>query len=327
MSSIPEKPSQLAEKRQKFFRSNSLQKIKCSAYYSLQLAGSILSRETLMQLFEAMIHRSKEIIQKAFRLLLLPAFKFCCAMILLWIDAFTKYTGINFVFEKKVVNSGNIEPEKTYILRVQKQKSSSALLSDVNGNNSSINKQQQEKNKDYSQSQTSYQLQQPTVSSCVPDSMPLQQPIQSGLKPITENDLNQFNARFVPKLVKSDSQSDLGSNSSISGRQNLGLIVIVYGSATLVYIQLMLLAVFLQTSATPPGLVFLVTSLAYIGYIVYKICFVKAKTKDDSSLSSSTSSKNQVDESKTGKSSRLQRSTTRRFLYFHNKTLSKIKLL
>lgn len=51
----------------------------------------------------------------------------------------------------------------------------------------------------------------------------------------------------------------------------MGLIVIVYGSATLVYIQLMLLAVFLQASATPPGLVFLVSSLAYIGYIVYKV--------------------------------------------------------
>lgn len=103
--------------------------------------------------------------------------------------------------------------------------------------------------------------------------MPVQQPIQSRLKPITEFDLNQFNARFLPKLIKSDSESELGSNSSISGRQNLGLIVIVYGSATLVYIQLMLLAVFLQTSATPPGLVFLVTSLAYIGYIVSKVSF------------------------------------------------------
>lgn len=101
--------------------------------------------------------------------------------------------------------------------------------------------------------------------------MPIQQPVQQRLKQITEHDLNQFNGRFVPKLVKSDSESELGSNSSISGRQNLGLIVIVYTSLTLVYIQLMLLAVFLQASATPPGLVFLVSSLAYIGFIVYKV--------------------------------------------------------
>lgn len=69
----------------------------------------------------------------------------------------------------------------------------------------------------------------------------------------------------------SDSESEMGSNNSISQRQNLGMVVIVYGSATLVYIQLMFLAAFLQTAATPPGLIFLVFSLGYIGYIVYKV--------------------------------------------------------
>lgn len=61
--------------------------------------GSILSKESLMQLFEALINRSREIIQKAFVLLSLPAFKICCAIVLFWIDSFTKYTGINLVFE------------------------------------------------------------------------------------------------------------------------------------------------------------------------------------------------------------------------------------
>lgn len=69
----------------------------------------------------------------------------------------------------------------------------------------------------------------------------------------------------------SDTDSEMGSNNSISQRQNLGMVVIVYGSATLVYIQLMFLAAFLQTVATPPGLLFLVVSLGYIGYIVFKV--------------------------------------------------------
>lgn len=56
-----------------------------------------------MQLFEAMINKSREIIQKAFVLLSLPAFKVCCAVVLFWIDAFTKYTGLNLVFEVKSV--------------------------------------------------------------------------------------------------------------------------------------------------------------------------------------------------------------------------------
>lgn len=69
----------------------------------------------------------------------------------------------------------------------------------------------------------------------------------------------------------SDTESEMGSNNSISNRHNIGMVVIVYGSATLVYIQLMFLAAFLQTAATPPGLIFLVSSLGYIGYIVYKV--------------------------------------------------------
>lgn len=72
----------------------------------------------------------------------------------------------------------------------------------------------------------------------------------------------------------SDSDSEMGSNNSISNRQNIGMVVIVYGSATLVYIQLMFLAAFLQTAATPPGLVFLISSLGYVGYIVFMVSLI-----------------------------------------------------
>lgn len=92
------------------------------------------------------------------------------------------------------------------------------------------------------------------------------------------NMLNSIAEVDVPALhsvrnawQSSDSDSEMGSNTSISNRQNMGLILIVYGSATLVYVQLMLLAAFLQTAYTPPGLVFLVTSLGMIGVIVFKV--------------------------------------------------------
>lgn len=80
-----------------------------------------------------------------------------------------------------------------------------------------------------------------------------------------------FRGNSLVKSWKSDSDSEMGSNNSISTRQNIGMVVIVYGSATLVYVQLMFLAAFLQTAATPPGLVFLVSSLGYIAYIVFKV--------------------------------------------------------
>lgn len=93
------------------------------------------------------------------------------------------------------------------------------------------------------------------------------------LKSIEEIDVIHQRTAFVNRWKSTDSDSEMGSNTSISNRQNIGLVVIVYGSATLVYIQLMLLAAFLQTAATPPGLVFLVSSLGFIGYIVFKVNF------------------------------------------------------
>lgn len=79
------------------------------------------------------------------------------------------------------------------------------------------------------------------------------------------------NSTMIKSWKSTESDSEMGSNHSISTRQNIGMVVIVYGCATLVYIQLMFLAAFLQTAATPPGLVFLVFSLGYIAYIVFKV--------------------------------------------------------
>lgn len=92
------------------------------------------------------------------------------------------------------------------------------------------------------------------------------------LRLIAEFDAIHPQLRASTSWKSTDSDSEMGSNSSISARQNIGMVVIVYGSATLVYVQIMLLAACLQTAATPPGLIFLVTSLGYIAYIVFKVC-------------------------------------------------------
>lgn len=146
----------------------------------------------------------------------------------------------NLFLQKKVVTtSTNVEPEKTYILRVQKRK----FIAEI-----------------------------PEPKVAQAPSLPTSD-VQERLKPIAEMDLHVLPRHSLTggKLFRSDSDSDMGSNTNISSRHNLGLVVIVYGSATLVYIQLMLLAVCLQSAATPPGLIFLVSSLGLIGYIVYKV--------------------------------------------------------
>lgn len=142
------------------------------------------------------------------------------------------------ILQKKVASTtkARVEPEKTYASQVQKRKTVAAPTS-----NTEVNKTTE------------------TID-------------EKRLRLIAEFDANsRVNLSFRP-LKLSDSDSEMGSNNNISTRQNIGMVVIVYGSATLVYIQLMLLAAFLQTAVIPPGLVFLVSSLGYIGYVVFQVC-------------------------------------------------------
>lgn len=56
-------------------------------------------------------------------------------------------------------------------------------------------------------------------------------------------------------------------------RQNALLVFCVYASAIFVYVELIALIVALNKSYTPPGLIFLLSSLGYIGYIIFKVSF------------------------------------------------------
>lgn len=141
------------------------------------------------------------------------------------------------------MSSANVEPEKTYILRVQKKKATVAA-----------------------KNQTKMEDENPVEINN--DDKPLKSIAEVDVIP---TQTFQRTPSFNNPWKSVDTDSEMGSNTSISNRQNIGLVVIVYGSATLVYIQLMLLAAFLQTTATPPGLVFLVTSLGLIGFIVFKV--------------------------------------------------------
>jgi len=308
MSSLQENstvPLDVVNKRKTpFSRSDSFDKFQYTAFYTLQLAGTLLSQKSLVQVLDEVQYKSRVILEKYTMHTVWPTFKMIYAVILFWIDAFARYTKINVIFEKKTPSINNVEPEKTYCLRVQKRKSSLITVKDQIANETKMTDPIDEKR----------------------------------VKLLAEFDAVHpyFRGNSLVKSWKSDSDSEMGSNNSISTRQNIGMVVIVYGSATLVYVQLMFLAAFLQTAATPPGLVFLVSSLGYIAYIVFKMGFAKTKSKDESPLSHKTksaSTSTTPTEDTLGelpvkqRNGRLSRSSTRRFLYFHNKTLSKIKLL
>lgn len=287
-----------------FARSDSFDKFHYTAFYALQLAGTLLSQKSLLQIADELQYKSRVIVEKYVVQTMRPAFNKIYVVILTWIDAIARYTGRNVVIKKTIASNDSAEPEKAYSFRVQNQKTPEI----ANGLVSSAENHKATESVD-----------------------------EKRLKLIAEFDALHPHLRHSPTgrtwKSHSDTDSEMGSNTSISQRQNLGMVVIVYASATLAYIQLMFLAAFLQTAATPPGLLFLVFSLGYIAYIVYKMCFVKTKSKDEISSpsravrSTKASTDDTVGELPVKRNGRLSRSSTRRFLYFHNKTLSKIKLL
>lgn len=168
--------------------------------------------------------------------------------------------------QKKIASGPNIEPEKTYTLKVQKKKSARSTKkscrcsspTDAENKTTSTESEQDEE-------RIITRTPSPTPLPPVPEVEKSEE-----LHPLLQERLSMSN------LSKSNSERSLltDSNISISGRHNFGLVVIVYGCATLVYLQLMFLAAFLHTASTPPGLVFLVSSLGYIGYIVYKVSVI-----------------------------------------------------
>lgn len=300
------------KRKASFSRSDSLDKLQYTALFSLQLAGTLLSQKSLLRVMDELQYKSRLLLEKHLLQTVWPTIKMMYTTTLLWI---IRYTSINSVFQKKTAQTTCTETEKK--LRVSKWKNIETSI--------------------------------PNTEVKTNDSIE-----EKRLKLIAEFD-SRLNPSHAKQFKSSDSESELGSNHNISSRPNLGMVVIVYGSATLVYIQLMVLAAFLQTAVIPPGLVFLVSSLGYIWYVAFKICFVKAKQKDDSSTKHKSTKKgstkqasteqasteeatieqepvaseesDKTDTKNTKKPARIGRSYTRRFLYFHNKTLSKIKLL
>lgn len=163
----------------------------------------------------------------------------------------------NFLLQKKIASGPNVEPEKTYTLKVQKRKTARS----------------RRHSSDLDKMANSVAIISSAVTTHIASDTSAVHPVATDeiIKPENLHPLLQERLQWTSLSKSSSERSLTDSNMSISGRHHFGMVVIVYGSATLVYLQLMFLAAFLQTVHTPPGLVFLVSSLGYIGFIVYKV--------------------------------------------------------
>lgn len=76
----------------------------------------------------------------------------------------------------------------------------------------------------------------------------------------------------LPEIVPLVQRLPAATKSNKSNNNNNGLLIFcVYGSTAFVYAQFLVLIYGLNSSYAPPGLIFLVVSLAYIAYIILKV--------------------------------------------------------
>lgn len=274
MSSLEVTPNLTTEKRGTILtRSSSFQKLKCSATYQFHLAGSILSKESLTQLFEKVITHSRTLIHVAFVVLALPTFKLF-TMVMIWsLDLMAKIFGLNLVIENQ--SSAKLQTaESGFLVRIRRTDTNIKSPFDV-----------------------------PT---CKNDD----DSIENRLKPDVPEIIECNPLKKISKFPKFNKEV----------KQNGYLSICVYGCVAFAYIQFVTLVVALNVSSTPPGLIFLTLSLFLIGYIIFKI-FLKSIPNQSKATSPKPLKPTSLERF------RISRSTTRRYLEFHEKTLSKIKLL
>lgn len=124
--------------------------------------------------------------------------------------------------------------------------------------------------------------------------------------------------RLKPELPEISNIIETISKLGKEHKQHGYLSIYVYAGVAFAYLQLAILIVALNVYSTPPGLIFLSLSLIFIGYIVFKI-FLKSEHNRNEPISPPKPT--------SPERFRISRSSNRRYLEFHEKTLSKIKLL
>lgn len=209
-------------------------------------------------------------IQKATILFPLPDYKMCCAVILFWIYALTKYMCLNseVSFEIKTIYFEIMSTKVRFFARLQKRNIAKSEQSQTPDNTYAVKVQKRKESTAMSAVEAPISETKDIKLATVCESVETASTTVTTIAATSTHPRLTFNNG---KLTQFDSESEMGSNASISSRQNVGMVVIVYGSATLVYIQLMILAVFLQSAPTPPGYIFLMANLGIIGFIVYQV--------------------------------------------------------
>lgn len=340
MSSMGEK-SQIMEKRSFFLRTGSFEKIKCSAKYPFRLAGIKLSKAALIELVDDIIVKARILSQRAFLIIFIAIFKMVSVSLSLVVDA----SANTLLAKQNICDNKDIDTKKGFYQRLQEK------LQKLQKYKSRLDSLKKD---DLFISSSNIIQHHSTPKIQKINSINVQEKIQ--INNINKNDdvttkLSEFHDEITKlrnnclselSLSASSSTSSLSSissfTSSLNGKklQRICLFPIVYGSIVFMYLQLLFLAIALNTSSIPPGLIFLIGSLLFVGFITFKVFFIekfrkidlKAISRQQIKLQQSMELRKTVEAlEELDNNKRQSRNRLKRVLDLNSKTLSKIKLL
>ncbi|XP_055854494.1 uncharacterized protein LOC129918144 [Episyrphus balteatus] len=305
-----------------FFRSDSIRKIKCTAVYPFQVAGIKLSKSALIELLETNIKKARICTQKAMLNFYCIILKLLSTLFALWDEKVQKKANAQSTTITSSTTSLNSEssiatktndaklttsnqsPLQTYqsriaekLIRIQKQK---RRLS----GNSLI----------------------PSGSKVTPDTTPSSTPSTS------TTDLSRLSVSSSTESLRSINLQP----KSTSTLQEYCLVLCVHAGLVVMYLQVVILGIALNTTHIPSGLIFMLCTIGIIGYVFVKVSLMNQKPVTErsprSSPQPSSEAKNSTrdpikDDFSPERQSRSKTKKVPQPIEFKYKTLSKVELL
>lgn len=263
MSSMMDKSKlPVPESRSKMFlRSNSFQKL-CSLAHPMRLKGFKSNREALKSVFESLIVTTRGVFQSV-------TYRILC---FLFLTPFSKLVSEPLAAVVSAGKDGRLSAVRLIIKltlsMIVSNDNAEAKCDEGRFGCSAADKLAEESAKCVN---TGVQTEPPEVVE--PKELPdeffdcKEDSIVTPPKPLSQE--------LLLRLLESSPQSDSSHNNS----NQLSLQVIVYGCVLCCFVQLSVLAYLLNVAATiPPGLVFLISSVAYIGCVMMRIVFNQCGT-------------------------------------------------
>lgn len=316
-----------------FFRSDSIKKIKCTAAYPFQVAGIKLSKSALIELLETNIKKARICTQKAMLNFYCMILKLLSTLFALWDEKVQKKarttTTTSANVSKTSATTTSLDSESSIQSNNDTQSTTTTTNeSPIQSYQSRIAEKliriQKQKRR---LSGNSLIPSSSSIATSTPNSTPASSP-SSSINDLSRLSISSSSTECLRSLnFQSKSQSKF---------QHFCLILCVHAGLVVMYLQVVILGIALNTTNIPSGLIFMLATIGIIGYVFVKVSLMNQKPSIEKSSRSrspkpSEAKNDQCDPIKDDFSpERQSRSKTKKVpkpIDFKYKTLSKVELL